>query len=73
MVINTYLSTIESKNKINKQAEHKQTHTYRKYFHGCQMGGGLGRWMKKELRSTDSIRSTELSWGCKGQHREYSQ
>ena len=55
MAINTYLSTIEYKNKINEQAEQKQTHRYREHFDGCQMGGGLGRWVKKVkgLRNTD--------------------
>ena len=43
------------KNKINKKAEQKQTHRYREYFDGCQMGGVLGGWEKKKkgLRSTD--------------------
>ena len=55
MAINTYLSTIEYKNKINEQAEQKQTHRYREHFDSCQMGGWLGGWVKKvkELRSTN--------------------
>ena len=39
VAINTYLSTIESK-KVSEQAEQKQTHRYKEYFDGCQMGGG---------------------------------
>ena len=38
MAINTYLSTIESKNKLSKQ-EQRQNHGYREHFDGCQMGG----------------------------------
>ena len=38
MMINTYLSTTDSK--INKHAEQEQTHRYRQHFAGCQMGGG---------------------------------
>ena len=55
MAVNTYLPTIESKKKINEQAEQKQTHKYRKHSDGCQMGEGLGNWVKKvrELRSTN--------------------
>ena len=54
MVINTYLSTIDSK-KQNKQAEWKQNHRYRVHFDSCQVGGGLGVWAKKVkgLRSTN--------------------
>ena len=46
MAINTYVSIIESK-KVNKQAEHKHTHIYREHFDGCQMGRGLGNWVKR--------------------------
>ena len=54
MAINTYLSTIESKNKLSKQ-EQRQSHGYREGFHGCQMGEGCGIMGKemKELRSTN--------------------
>ena len=43
MATNTYLSTIESKNKnkINKQAKQKN-HRYREHFDDYQMGGGHG-------------------------------
>ena len=34
MAINTYLSTIESKNKINKQATQRQNQRYRIRFDG---------------------------------------
>ena len=49
----TYMWSL--KNKINKQAEQKQTHRPREYFDGCQMGGRLEGWVKKAkgLRSTD--------------------
>ena len=47
MTINTYLSTIESKKKINEQAEQKQTHTYREHFRSCRMKGGLGEGINK--------------------------
>ena len=55
MAINTYLSVIESKNKINKQEEQKQNHRYKENFDGWQMGGGSGEWVKKVkgLRSTN--------------------
>ena len=56
MAINTYLPTIESKNKVNKikKQEQKQNHRYRECFDGCQMGGGPGGWVEevKGLRST---------------------
>ena len=45
MAINTYLSTTESK-KISEQAEQKQTNRYREHFGGCQIGWGLGGWVK---------------------------
>ena len=43
------------KNNINKQAEQKQNHRYRKHFDGCKMGEGWGAWVKKMrgLRSTN--------------------
>ena len=44
MAINTYLSTITSKQ--TKQAEQKQNHRYRECFDGCQMGGGPDNWQK---------------------------
>ena len=54
MVLYTYLLTIESKNKINKQAEQKQNHRFREYFDGFHMGPGSGEWLEKlkGLRST---------------------
>ena len=55
MAINTYQSTIESKNKLSKQAEQKQNHRYGKHQDGGQWGGGSGRMKEnvKELRSTN--------------------
>ena len=41
MEINTYLSTIDIKNKLRKQ-EQIQKHGYREHFVGCQMGGVCG-------------------------------
>ena len=41
MSINTYLSTIESKNQT-KQTRGTKNYEYREHFHGCQMGGGFG-------------------------------
>ena len=40
MAINTYLSAIESKNKLSKQEKQRQTHGYREPFDDCQMAGG---------------------------------
>ena len=40
IAINTYLKTIESKDKLSKQGEYKQNHRYREQFDGCQMGEG---------------------------------
>ena len=51
MVINTYVSPIDSKN-LSKQ-EQRQNHGYREHFDGCQMGGGGG--MGEEVRG---LRST---------------
>ena len=42
MAISTYLSTIESKNKLSKQEEQRQNHGYGKHFYGSQVGGGFG-------------------------------
>ena len=50
MAVNTYLATTECK-KQNKETEQKQTHRYREHFHSCQIGRGLGGWVKG-LRST---------------------
>ena len=43
MAINTYLSVIESKNKINKQEEQKQNHRYKENSDDYQMRGQLGK------------------------------
>ena len=46
MTINTYLPTIESK---NKPAEQKQTNRYKEHFDSCQVGGRLRVWVKKVI------------------------
>ena len=58
MAINTHRSTTQSKNKnkINEQAEQKQTHKYREHFDGCQAEGGLAEWAKK----VNGLRNTYL-------------
>ena len=55
MTINTYLSTTESKNKLSKQEEERQTHGYRERFEGSHMGSGCGGMgeVVRELRSTN--------------------
>ena len=55
MAINTYLSTIESKNKLSKQEEQRQYHGYRDHFDVYQMGGRCGR-MGEELRRLSTNR-----------------
>ena len=42
MAINTYLPIIESK----KQKANKKSRD-REHFDGCQMGGGVGEWVKR--------------------------
>ena len=58
MALNTYLSTIKSKNKKKKKikrAEQRQTHRYREHFNGFQIGEALGGRVKrgKGLGSTN--------------------
>ena len=48
MVTNTYLSMVNLENKINKQAEQKQNHSYREHFDGCQIGVVLGYGQEDE-------------------------
>ena len=47
MSINTYLSTLNLKNKLTKQEEQRQNHGYREHFDGCQIKGGVGEWVKR--------------------------
>ena len=47
MTINTYLSTTESKNKLSKQEKQRQNHGHGEHFEGCQMGVGVGDWVKR--------------------------
>ena len=42
MAINTYLSTIESKNKLSKEEDQRQNHGYGECFDDLQMGGVYG-------------------------------
>ena len=65
------MSTAGSKNQ-HKQAEHKQKHRYRKYFDGCQMGGGLGEGGKGEGIKKYKVVVTEQSRRCEVQRRESS-
>ena len=37
MAMNTYLSTIDLKNKLSKQEEQRQNHGYGEHFDGCPM------------------------------------
>ena len=56
MAINTYLSTIESKNKLSKEEDQRQNHGYGECFDVCQIGEGFGG-MGEEisgLRSTNT-------------------
>ena len=49
MTINTYLSIIESKNKLSKEEEQGQNHGCGEHFDGCQMGGRWGRMGERVL------------------------
>ena len=56
MAINTYLSTIGSKNKLNKQKEERQNHGYEEGFDGYQIReycGGMDEEVRG-LRSTNT-------------------
>ena len=55
MTINTYLPTIESKNKLSKQEEQRQSHGYGEHFDGCKTEGGCeGKDEEvRELKSTN--------------------
>ena len=44
----THLPKLTLNNKINKQAEQKETHRYREHFDSCQMGRGLGKLVRKD-------------------------
>ena len=35
------------KNKLSKQEEQGQNHGYGECFNGCQMGGSVGKWVKR--------------------------
>ena len=35
------------KNKVSKQEEQRENHEYGERFDGCQMGGGVGKWVKR--------------------------
>ena len=34
------------KHKLSKQAEQRQNRGYEEHLDGCQMGGGVGGWLK---------------------------
>ena len=72
MAINTYLPTIESKNKLSKQAEERQNHGQRECFDGCQMGGELREWMKREGIKKCKEKVTEEPWECTVQYKKWS-
>ena len=44
--IHTY-QQLNLKNKLSKQEEQRQIHGFGEGFDGCQMGGGLGAWVKR--------------------------
>ena len=50
MAKNSQLSTIESKNKLSKQAEQEQNHRCGDHLEGCQLGGGRGRMWGERYR-----------------------
>ena len=52
MAMNTYLSTIESKNKLSKKEEQRQNHGYGVFWWWLDGSGGMGEEMKG-LRSTN--------------------
>ena len=63
MAINWQLNL---KNKVNEQAEWKQTHRYKEHFDGCLMG----RWLGGDGEKGEGIKKytlvvTEWSWGVK--------
>ena len=35
------------KNKLSKPEEQRQNHGLAQHFDGCQMGGGVGKWVKR--------------------------
>ena len=47
MIINTYLSTIESKKQTKQKKEQKQNHRYREHFDGGQKGWRSGDGWKR--------------------------
>ena len=55
MATNPQQSTTKSNNKLSKQAEQQQEHSYRDHLEGYQLGGGKGRMGEKMqgLRSTN--------------------
>ena len=59
------------KNKINEQTKLKQTHRHREPIDGCQSQGQVGA-LGEGLKKYEWV-VTKQSWGCKAQHREYSQ
>ena len=63
MAINTYLLTFECKNKLSKQAEQKQKHSYREHFDGCHKGGRSGGMSEKVKGIRSKLLVIKQSWG----------
>ena len=55
MAINTYLSTVESKNQTKQTRRTRQNHGYEVGFDGCQMGDGC----EKRGEEVRGLRSTK--------------
>ena len=47
VAINTYLSTIESKKQTKQRSTETESWIWVVFFDSCQMGGGLGEWVKR--------------------------
>ena len=74
MAINTYPSPTECKNQNKQSIRAEQTHKYGEYFDGCQMKDCLGgKGEEDEGIQKYQLVVSEQSWGCKVEHREYSQ
>ena len=61
------------KNKMNEQTKQKQTHRHREQTEGCRWEGDWGLVEKGEGIKKYTLVVMKQPWGCKVQHREYSQ